>query len=105
MNASEPALDCSSSASAPSLLILLVRPQVLRRGQRANLYAHGRVDFCGGAVVRAIVDTRIRYLLQEVSVVVQLRAAPLAVELVVVKVGMGPARISAAAPPPMVSSE
>lgn len=105
MNASEPALDCSSKASAPCLLMLLVRPQLLRRGQLANLFAHSRVDFCGGAVGHATVDTRIRHLLQEVSVVVQLPAAPLAVKLVVVTVGMGSARISGCRAVPIVSSE
>jgi hypothetical protein len=104
MNASGTTPDCSSRASAPSLLILLMWPRGLRCGQLANLYAHSRVDFCGSAVVHAIVDTHIRYLLQDVPVVVQLRAAPLTVKLVVVKVGTGPAPISAGRAGTAVSS-
>ena len=45
---------------------LLGRPQVLRRYQLANLFAHGRADFRGVAVVHAVVDARICYLLHKV---------------------------------------
>jgi hypothetical protein len=60
-------------SQCPSLCVLLARPQVLRYGQLANLFAHGRADFRGGAVVYTVVDTRLRYLLHEV---VDLRPAP-----------------------------
>jgi hypothetical protein len=52
---------------------LLERPQVLRHRQLANLFAHSRADFRGVAVVHAVVDARIGYLLHEV---IDLRPTP-----------------------------
>ena len=55
--------------------------------------------------MHAVVDARVRHLLDEVVDVVQLRAAPLTVELVVVRVGIAPFPISARRTVPTVAQD